>query len=64
VNGQADKGDTYRPVDRRKFARIYGVECPRCHGTGNDACTVHMDGTHPPCIKCNGLGYVKKDKSC
>ena len=54
------------PSDKRKYdsnyLRIYGRECPRCHGTGNNACTVYMNGTHPPCHYCGGLGYIEKER--
>jgi DnaJ-class molecular chaperone len=67
MNGEAGKGSVYRHVDDRKFSRnylrIFGQECPRCYGTGNNPCTVYMDGTHLPCHYCKGLGYVERRKT-
>jgi len=50
VNGQAGKGDKFRPVNREKFSKnyikIFGAICKNCKGKG--------------CSKCNGLGKIER----
>jgi hypothetical protein len=58
------KGDTYRPVDWKKYdknyLRLYGVVCPRCGGKPRGVpCP---DGGWTTCPRCNGLGYVEKPR--
>jgi DnaJ-class molecular chaperone len=56
----AGKGDTYRPVDRRKYyrgyLRLFGEECSVCLGSGE------LDNGLGTCPRCEGLGYVEKPK--
>jgi len=57
------KGDTYRPVDKRKFdrgyLRVYGKECGICKGWGH---TLTEDNSICMCTSCDGLGYVEKER--
>jgi DnaJ-class molecular chaperone len=55
------KGDTYRPVDKKKydrnFLRIFGEKCWQCNGTGK------WPGFDCKCPNCRGIGYVEKEKT-
>jgi hypothetical protein len=65
MNGEAGKGDAYRPVDKEKYdrgyLRIFGIRCPVCQG----GMRVHSDmstGTEydMPCYNCGGIGFIRK----
>ena len=62
--GQAGKGDSYRPVDKKKFdegyERAFGKKCMTCQGRG-----YHWDDNgrgkmaKTACLVCNGTGRLK-----
>ena len=68
MNGEAGKGDTYRPIDQEKYARnylrIFGVKCPHCDGAGmfKDANGMKSEQAETKCLFCNGVGYVETPK--
>jgi DnaJ-class molecular chaperone len=70
MNGEAGKGSTPRPVDRKKWdrawLRAFGVPCPDCKTKGvvgipdfegtTEVCTVSY------CPRCQGMGYIERKK--
>jgi DnaJ-class molecular chaperone len=73
VQGQAGKGDAYRPqsaAEKRQYdinyLRVFGDPCPDCKTTG--VCGIpDFEGTTEVCTMsycqtCKGLGYVEKRK--
>ena len=55
MDGDAGKGDWYRPVNRQKYDRnylmIFGDACPNCGGAEGRQCSI-----------CNGYGFIERTK--
>ena len=60
VNGEAGKGDRYRPYSPKAWdkawLRIWGKKCTKCDGLG------HIDYPFVVCNKCNGNGYLERKR--
>jgi hypothetical protein len=62
MNGEAGKGDTYRPVNKAKYdsnyLKTFGQRCPECNGSGfdcdGDPCSMSR------CILCEGIGFIER----
>jgi len=60
VAGNAGKGDSYRPVDRKKYdanwLRIFGKVCWNCKGKGEFV--INEGQVHTQCKRCKGTGKM------
>jgi hypothetical protein len=69
---RSGKGDTYRPVNKKKYdenyVRVFGKDCKNCFGIGEVRVVTPDDETEikgeevQPCPFCNGLGRIKKER--
>ncbi len=59
VNGQAGKGDRYRPSNRKAWnkawLRVFGKECTKCYGLGK----IPEGFGKRVCNVCKGIGKVE-----
>lgn len=65
------KGSRIRPCQvsqeqyRKNWLKIFGKKCPECNGTGVYSAHDELGSeiyTVSPCARCNGDGYIKKEK--
>jgi DnaJ-class molecular chaperone len=54
------------PTNKRKYdqeyLRVFGQVCPKCNGNTMGKDELGLPDPELVCNKCNGLGYVEKDK--
>lgn len=67
TDGNAGKGDTYRPVDYDKYTagwlRVFGITCPVCKGQKRIWINLMTsDELYITCPKCMGIGMIERTK--